>query len=145
MDPDRLSAKEWAARLIAQHEPGGVHPSNDVAPVLDAIAQAVGELTRWVGTDGCRALVSRAMARAASDHPALPTIRLAPGSPIRLTGVPESVLAHGAQAAAAALNAVLIELFELLQRLIGADLTGRIVEPIMGGGKTGTKPEGNQE
>jgi hypothetical protein len=86
------------------------------------------ELSRWVGADGCHALFARAIARAENAHPALKSIRLHWLTMPRLEGVTEAVQAHGAQAIASGLQATIEIVIELLERLVGNDITMLLVQ-----------------
>ncbi|HEY0670847.1 MAG TPA: hypothetical protein VGD27_01210 [Longimicrobiales bacterium] len=48
-----------------------------------------------------------------------------------LIGVEDSVAASGDEAVAAALNAAVIELFELLMRVVGVELTSKLAEQMI--------------
>ncbi len=86
------------------------------------------ELSIWLGADGSRALFTGAIGRARPHHPVLEDIQhdalISPTHPAMAQGLQT----HGAAAIAAALEATLVMLIELLGRLIGDDLAARIVE-----------------
>lgn len=71
----------------------------------------------------------RALAEAHADHPSLRSLRATASPDPVLEGLEASVRAHGAEAVAAGLTSSLVALFELLGRLIGEDMTARLVEP----------------
>ncbi|MEX2283843.1 MAG: hypothetical protein WEE89_15265 [Gemmatimonadota bacterium] len=136
MTPDSLSSRELALLLIAHETSSGdaATANDDVTPVAGALRLATTELSNWVGPDGCSALLLRACTRASQDHPALSSITIVSHSAPVLTGIPESVQAYSAPAVRAGLTATLVELFELLGRVIGNDLTIRLAEQITTGG-----------
>ncbi len=86
------------------------------------------ELSRWVGPDGCHALFTRALAEAQTEYPLLGQVQLRPGSDPYIGGLDEAVVAYGDAITASALESMLIDLVELLARLIGDDMTTRLIE-----------------
>ena len=96
-----------------------------------ALRQASLELSSWVGPDGTSALFTRALARAGRQHPLLGQLTLVTNSAPALVGVPESIASNGADAVADALHETLVELFELLTRLVGADLAAKLAEQML--------------
>ena len=99
-----------------------------LATVRVACQSLHGELSFWLGADGSRALFTGAIGRARSAHPVLEGIRqeavLSPTHP----AITQGVQTYGAAATAAALQATLVMLVELLGRLIGDDMAARILE-----------------
>lgn len=81
-----------------------------------------------LGDDGCSALLARALARTEQQHPALNSVRRLNDDSIYLDGVVQSVETHGAASVAAAVEALLAALVEILGRLIGEDMTIRIMD-----------------
>jgi hypothetical protein len=126
---DSPSASDVAALLIA-HEMRDGPAVDNVRPVASALQRAVVELSRWIGTDGCRALLTRALSRAGQHHRALANVKVVSNSVPVLQGVEDSVLANGESAVGAGLTTTLVQLFEVLGRLIGADLTLKLAERI---------------
>ena len=105
----------------------------------DACGHAYKALSRWVGSDGCHALFTRALAQARADHPALEHIRLrARGEPY-VEGIGEATMEYGDAVGAGALEAMLAGLVELLGRLIGDDMAIKLIELSL------EKPDGGQE
>lgn len=103
------------------------------------------ELSRWVGLDGCHALFTRALAEARTESAALDQIQLRPGSEPYLDGVAES-LSRGDAATAAALEAMLVHVVELLGRLIGDEMATKLIErstaaPKRGNATSDDRPE----
>jgi hypothetical protein len=85
-------------------------------------------LARWFGPYGSLALVSRALAVAAEQHPSMASIEVASSPAPRLTGVASSARAHGAAATVDGVVTLIATLDELLGRLIGADMTLVLLE-----------------
>lgn len=90
------------------------------------------ELSRWVGPDGCHALFAQALAETRSQHPALEKIQLHPRSEPYIEGVADSIMARGDPETAEALESMLIRLVELLGRLIGDDMAGKLIDRTFG-------------
>ena len=116
--------------LIAHETRNAGSGSDTVAPVANALRDIAVELSRWVGPDGCRALFTRALSRAGQQHAFLADLQLISHSPPVLTGVDESIRSNGAHTVSVGLGAVLVQLLELLQSLIGADLTLKLAEQV---------------
>lgn len=81
-----------------------------------------------MGDDGCTALVGRAFARIQWEHPASLTIRGPADLCIPLENLSASVEAHGGMATAKAVDALLVALHEILSRIIGEDMSRRIID-----------------
>src|SRR5687768_13087432 len=97
-------------------------------------------LSRWVGPDGGRALMTRALRRASIEHALLERIEVAKDIHPALLGL-ETIEDQDEAAISAALMATLTELFELLARLIGNELTLKIADQIQGGRQHGALGE----
>jgi hypothetical protein len=123
-----LSTRETARRLIdsrraEQSEPNG--RARTVAIVCDALNR---ELSRWVGPDGCHAVFTRAIAQARTESAALDKIQLRPGADPYVDGVEESIRSHGDAATADALESLLVNVIELLGRLVGDSMATKLIE-----------------
>jgi hypothetical protein len=129
-------ARAAAAQLIADQQRLAPGQSDVVHPVASAIDLAARELSQWVGPEGSNALLTRAIGFAARAHPVLGTINIVSNSAPVLTGVEDTVAANDASTVAAGLNATLVELFELLVRVVGDHLTLRLAEQMMAGNPT---------
>jgi hypothetical protein len=86
------------------------------------------ELSRWVGSDGCHALFTRALAQAQTEYPALGQIKLRARSEPYIDGLAETIMAYGDDATAEGLESMLVRLVELLGRLIGDDMGKKLIE-----------------
>ena len=124
---DRTPARQIARRLIHSRraETGEGNSARSAAASCDDL---YGELSRWVGPDGCHALFTRALAQARTEHPALEQIHLQPRSVPYVDGVAEAIMAHGDFTTADALESMLARLVELLGRLIGDDMSMKLIE-----------------
>ncbi len=129
--PQSLPSDAW--RDIVRHLfAGEMRGETDEAASVAAIDRICGRvsdgLSCWFGPYGSRALLTRAIARAKVDHPALTGVTFA-GEPARcLTGLAESARRHGASATAEGIVAMLASLADGLGRLIGNDLAESLLE-----------------
>lgn len=145
MKPGNSLAQAAAAKLIAHQTR---HASSAVVPLrstVDAVNLAALELSHWVGADGCSALLARAVRAAADVHPVLRGISVVSNSAPALSGVDEIVAANDASTVAVALNATLEELFDLLVRVVGEDLTMKLAEQMMSSATTDDAQEKGKE
>lgn len=134
--PDRSShtpsgnvpaAREIVRRLIGgrpHKQQRGDTAARAAASACDSLYR---ELSRWVGSDGCHALFARALAETRPQYPALEKIQLRPRSEPYIEGVADSIMARGDPETAEALESMLIRLVELLGRLIGDDMAGKLI------------------
>jgi hypothetical protein len=129
MDPGHSSARVVVPLLIAGKRRQG-QSVDDVQPVADALGSTLVELARWLGPDGSRAILERALSQASSDYPALADLKIISNSAPAVVGVAEAVQAHGSKLIAAALTTTMVRLFELLERMIGNDLTMNLAKQI---------------
>lgn len=90
------------------------------------------ELSRWVGPDGCHALFGRALAETRPQYPALEKIQLRARSEPYIEGVADSIMARGDPETAEALESMMVRLVELLGRLIGDDMAGKLIDRTFG-------------
>ena len=128
MPPANEPLRQLIRRLIAR-EGGSKDAPGQAAAAHAACERVYGELSRWVGSTGSRALFTRSLAEAGAEHPALATIGMRDRPDAGLGGVSEGIQTHGAEATAAALEALLSTLLGLLGRLIGDDMVVTLVEP----------------
>lgn len=125
---DQPPARQIARRLIdsrRSERAGGETAARAAAAACDHLYRA---LSRWVGSDGCHALFTRALAQARTEYPVLGQIQLRARSEPYIDGVAETIMAHGNAATAEALESMLVRLVELLGRLIGDDMAMKLIE-----------------
>ena len=92
--------------------------------VTDALCDAMGEA-------GSAALLARAFLRVEQAHPALKALRAHQRDSAhmaRLDGIAATVDSHGIEAVTAALEALLVAVIDTLIRLIGEEMTIRLVD-----------------
>lgn len=85
------------------------------------------QLLPWFGVAGCDALFRRALAEAQATRPAMAKVRLRGVADGLFAGIDDATAEHGADAVAAGLHTMHANLLELLSRMIGADLSARIL------------------
>jgi hypothetical protein len=119
-------AREIVRRLIDSQ---GSEPTEGATSARAAAGDHLyRELSRWVGPDGCHALFTRALTETRKEFASLGQIQLRAGSDPYIGGVAETVAAYGDTATAKALESMLVQLVELLGRLIGDDMATKLIE-----------------
>ena len=94
-------------------------------------------LSRFIGVEGYRALLTRALHLAEADFPMLGGVRPGVSSPGRLVGLHRGRRRARAADVQAAATATLMELLRLLDQFIGQDMTQRIVCEVWPGASDG--------
>jgi len=135
--PRGASARQIARRLIDGRRSERTGADGEARAAAGACDSLYRELSRWVGSDGCHALFTRALVQAATEFPALSKIQLRARSEPYIDGVAETIMAHGGDATAEALEALLVRLVELLGRLIGDDMAMKLIERSMAASERG--------
>jgi hypothetical protein len=125
---DTADASELARSLVASEATGEQGPEAPVVAAHRVCDRLFRGLVRWVGPDGTHALMTRALADTHVGHPAMQNVRLGSRANGCLNGVHEAVQEHGVAAVATGLESVLRALIALLERLIGRDVTRRLLE-----------------
>ncbi|MCA1674547.1 MAG: hypothetical protein LC799_20945 [Actinobacteria bacterium] len=87
-------------------------------------------LTRWIGFEGYRALVDRALAQAQAEHPAVAGLQCQGGD---VEGMAAAVGVHSAAEVREGILALVARLVDLLSRLIGEEMAVRLVEQAWAG------------
>ncbi|MEO7475397.1 MAG: hypothetical protein ABIY46_08680 [Gemmatimonadales bacterium] len=121
-----------AARQFWAHDGLEVGTAEELAGAAEqGCARLRAVLTRWIGSEGYRALVDRALAQARVEHPALAGFRIQSGD---VEGVTVAVGVHGAAEVREGIQALVARLIDLLSHLIGGDMATRLVEQAWAGG-----------
>lgn len=139
---DRLTSDELAAREIAQ---GMVRAGRSQSSADDSASGAAAsacnylyiELSRWIGSEGCHALFTRALSDARKGSASLHSIQLTARAAPYVQGIEATVAEHGDAETAAAIETMLLRLVELLGRLIGDDMAIKLISPVLAKGGTG--------
>jgi hypothetical protein len=120
-------ARDLARRLI-DREPVRQDATDPAAAAAHAACEKVfRNLSRWVGPLGSTTLFTRALLSAQRQHTDLKDVRINADTTPRPHEVGDVVQTRGSNVSAAALQAVLVELIEVLSRLIGVDVVVRIL------------------
>jgi len=142
---DREPALKIAQRLIMSRPSWRAASDGNARAAADACGHLYRELSRWVGSDGCQALFSRALAQARPHHPALEHIQLHARKDPYIEGVAEAIMAQGDPATADALELMLAHLVQLLSRLIGDDMAMKLIERSLTAGGSGVPSSHRRE
>jgi hypothetical protein len=124
----RSAAATEVARRLWQRAAGDTSTLEEVAATAErTCTQLQAGLARWVGTEGYRALLHRALLLARAEHPALGSLSCHGGDRPVTTG---AARAHSAAEVATGMVALVAALVELLGRIIGEEMAVRLVEQI---------------
>jgi hypothetical protein len=124
--PTPVAATDAARRLWARAAGNGSAPQEVGAAADRMCAQLRVGLGRWIGAEGYRALLERALGLARAEHPALGGLSCLGGDGAMMA----AVRAHGAGEVTAGLVASVAALIELLGRIIGEEMAVRLVEQV---------------
>jgi hypothetical protein len=130
MSAETPSMRDLTQRLIARESTADDALDGATSTHL-AAERAYRSLSRWLGPAGCHALFTRALIQARTSNAVLGEVKLDARSHTVLNGVKDATRAYGSAAVAVALESLLVELLDLLGRLIGADMVSKLVEPLM--------------
>lgn len=126
---DQPPARQIARGMIDKHRSERADGHTAARAAAAACDNLYRELSRWVGSDGCHALFTRALAETRTEYPAaLGQLQLRARSEPYIDGVAETIMAHGDPVTAEALESMLIRMVELLGRLIGDDMAMKLIE-----------------
>jgi len=123
---DSPRAREVAHRLFAREAPPSSDPS--AVALYRVFADAVNNLRRTVGDDGCDAVLTRAVAHVTPAHPVAAGLRRTTTANINVEQIAASIAAHGEAATRAALEAVLAAVVDLLSRLVGEAVAVSLID-----------------
>lgn len=115
-----------AARGLWSRGGGGVTSAEEVGAATQRVCDElrVG-LSRWVGAEGYRALLDRALRLSTAHHPVLGSFSCHDGDALAATA---AARAHGAAELATGVVALVATLTELLGRIIGEEMAVQLVE-----------------
>jgi len=115
-----------AARGLWARAAGSAGAPEEIAVAAERLCTGLrAGLGRWIGAEGYRALLDRALGLVRAKHPVLDGLSCLGGDE-PLTAA--AVRAHGAAEVAAGMEALVAALIELLGRIIGEDMAVRLVE-----------------
>ena len=125
-----MDSTEIARRILRRDQPkrhegtsgaAGVALQRSFLLFADALRESLGEA-------GSAALFARALARTEVAHPALKDLRQTGDHVIRLDDIAASVEAHGMEDVGAGIEALIVAVVDVLTRLIGEDMTIRLLD-----------------
>jgi len=116
-----------AARRLWVHNGKPTAPKEVAAEVDRICALLDAGLARWIGSEGYRVLLDRALGLTRVEHPTLINISCRGGDEPMVTA---AVRAHGAAEVAAGMVTLLATLIDLLGRIIGEEMAVHLVEQI---------------
>jgi hypothetical protein len=128
MPPALVSAQLLAKRLIDRETSTGNADTSKASAVALAGEGLYRAISRWIGSDGCHALFTRARAQEQPANRALDSIQLRPRHDPYITGVDDSIGEYGDDATANAIESMIVGMIELLGRLIGVDMATSLIE-----------------
>ena len=127
MPPETSISRDLARRLIDREPVRQDATDPAVAAAQAACEEVFQNLSRWVGHFGSAALFTRALFTAQREHPVLVNVRIRADTATRPGEVGDVLHTGESGETAAALEALLVELLELLSRFVGADVVVRIL------------------
>jgi hypothetical protein len=118
------AATEVARRHWARAAGDTSTPEEVAAAAERTCTQLQAGLARWVGTEGYRALIDRALLLARAEHPALGSLSCHGGDEPVTTA---AVRAHSAAEVATGMVALVATLIDLLSRIVGEEMALELV------------------
>lgn len=119
------SAADTARRLWERGAGRATSPEEVGAAAQQVCDELRGGLSRWIGPEGYRLLLDRALVLSVTDHPVLKSISCYDGDLLAAVAAARS---HGADQLAAGVVALVTTLTELLARIVGEDVAVQLVE-----------------
>ncbi len=114
------------ARRIWRGAAGSAPQPADVAWAAERICAGLRiGLTRWIGAEGWRVLRDRALGEVLPAHPVLARLPCTPAGP---TSARAAVAEDGHEAVAAGMVVLMVEMIDLLSRIMGHEVAMRLVE-----------------
>ena len=115
-----------AARRLWQRGAGSAASAEEVGAATQRVCDELrAGLSRWVGAEGYRALLDRALVLSVTAHPVLGSISCHDGDALAASAAART---HGAAELATAVVALVTTLTELLGRIIGEEMAVQLVE-----------------
>lgn len=125
MTPRSATVTEVVRGLWASDAVNVGTPEEATAAADRVCAQLRAGLARWVGTEGYRALLNRALEQVRVEHPALNSLSCMGGDEQEIAA---AVRAHGAAEVAAGIVALVATVIDLLGRIVGEEMAVELVK-----------------
>lgn len=133
------STVDVARRLWAHGAGRGTSPEDAGAAAQRVCDDLRTGLSRWVGAEGYRALLDRALQLSAAEHPVLGSFSCHDGDALAAAA---AARAHGAAELGAGVVALVATLTDLLGRIIGEEMAVQLVErTVSAGPRAGSRTE----
>jgi hypothetical protein len=127
-DVQHSRSAQLARRLLVHDTPAGTTDPELIAVGLrKTCARIAGNLRNALGADATNALLVRALTRIEAQHPRIVDLRRSSEGNISFDALVKSVDEQGVAHVSAAIEALLVALIDILVRLIGEDMTVRLV------------------
>ena len=130
LSPPSDAGREAARQLLASHLRDEMDEAARIE-VIERLGVCIPEgLSRWFGSYGALALVTRALTSARESHDVLAPVSVMTDAATRvsvLAGIGESARLHGSAAVIEGFGTWAAALSDLLRRLIGEDLASRLL------------------
>ena len=123
-----VTARQLASRLVDRETSTGTANTTRASATALAGEGLYRALSRWIGSDGCHALFTRARAQEQAGNRPLESLQLSPRHDPYIVGVEESIGEYGNDATADAIESMIVGMIELLGRLIGVDMATSLIE-----------------
>ena len=123
-----VTARDLAKRLLDRETAAGNSDTTRASAAAQAGEELYRALSRWIGSDGCHALFTRARAQEQAANRPLESLRLSPRHDPYILGVEEAIGEYGNGPTADAIESMLVGMIELLGRLIGVDMATSLIE-----------------
>lgn len=134
---DELAAREIAQGVVRAGRSQSIAGDSASGASASACSYLYNELSRWIGSEGCHQLFTRALADARKESALLQSIQLTAGAVPYVQGIEAAIAEHGDAEIAAGIETMLLRLVELLGRLIGDDMAIKLITPVLAKGATG--------
>lgn len=118
--------QHWARRLVEQALEGATEA--ETAALSQLVERVYDGLARSFGSYGAHAVMTRALGRVRTEHPALASVAASASTSPHLTGWPLASSDTVRLSMTAAVAALLVTLLASLTRLIGDDLAASLLE-----------------
>ncbi|MEO8910290.1 MAG: hypothetical protein ABI408_08685 [Gemmatimonadaceae bacterium] len=128
MLPSPPTSHQLAQRLLERERHTGGADITRSSAAAQAGEELYRALSRWIGSDGCHALFTRARAQEQAENRPLELLQLRPRQDPYISGVDEAKGEYGDEATGVAIESMIVGMIELLGRLIGVDMATNLIE-----------------
>jgi len=126
--PETVARSVGLSTVMKRADSKSAPPNAGAGAFYESYTRVSEALRNAMGDIGRRALLARALACTEDAHPILKELRIAGDGGPRREDISASIEAHGPEDVAAAVNALIEAVHDILTRLIGADMTRRLID-----------------